>query len=1761
MLWTDSYKRKALQLFQSLIAFHLTDKNPDALIDLDVKRLQFVYENLEHEGKDAAYLKALEDLEKRYPNAAAVSEIGYFKALYYQQLGSLYKGGMDDPHRYDLRTAKQICEQVIAKYPESKGAILSQNLLNTLTQPSLNVQTEQVTLLGEKPLIDIEFSNASQVWLKVVRLSHDARESLEGRPEKVISYLNGLSIVAQKQLTLPATDDLRGHSTETFMDALDYGFYGLVVSDNEFKSGSMMAFTVFHVSDLAFWYYNDPDTKEFVVVHRKTGAPIQGVKTEFFTWEYNASSRRNVLRALGSTTTDKDGLASHTYRDERHSVLVKLTRDKDVLFLDDSFYHYTYRSNPQSHRAAFLFTDRSIYRPGQTIHFKGYVVNFNTERMPSIVQSQAVTVSLMDANGQEVTKQSFTSNQYGTFSGEFTAPVGRLLGHMSLQASGNASGSTSIQVEEYKRPTFEVTYDSASQAYKLDADVSVQGKAMTYAGVPIDNATVQYRVVRRAHFPWIPWWRRSWYPDAPQMIIAQGTTTTDATGAFTITFNARGDASLAGQRPEFVFAIIADVTDVAGETRSAAKDIILSKHSFRANVSIAETMDIATLGQVKASATNLNGEDVKLNGTVKVVQLEAPSQPWRSRYWSTPDMPLLTETEYRTQFPAYAIPGKENMSDWKVLHETGSKPITVQGTDTLSLSGLLTAPGAYRFTFSFTADNGDTSSLVLYSTCYDAKAALPAHMLGTESLIDGVRQPGAQFIHRFLSSKELHVRYITDRQIGIKRQWIKPNGALDQSFTLAEQDRGGLRVHGAYAYDNRMYTFEHRVDVPWSNKDLQIEYLSYRDKTEPGADEEWHLKISGEKKDAVVAELLATMYDASLDAFLPHNWQLSLYPSYSGEGQIRSAGFAVTYLRHLFSPQHGQYRDVDYRGYRQINWFDFPMYSGRMWMRGGKVMDAQAPPMVAEAAQNMAMDEEAEMKADGRPSDEQAQEPASTEQAPVAIRTNLQETVFFMPHVQTDASGNITLKFKMNEALTKWKFLALAHTKDLKFGLSQKEIVTQKDLMVFPHMPRFLRQKDQIQLTAKVHNMTEAALSGTAELSILDAATGENVSGKFGLTTNSQVFQLPAKGSSGVQWQITVPNSWTSPVKYQVIARAGNKGDGEEGLLPVLTDRIFVTETMALHIPANADKTYVFDAFRNASSPTLAHQGYTVEFTSNPAWLAVQSLPYLTEYPHQCAEQIWNRLYANLVARKIVKQFPEIGETYQRWTADPNSVSLMSNLSKNQELKSALLEETPWVRDAMSEEDQMRNIANLLDGKRISNESATAISTLKQMQLSNGGFSWFPGGRDSWYITQYIVEGAGHLNKLQAIDPTVYQDLMDMIRPAVEYIDARLLEEYQELAHLVSTGKAKWEDDHLSHLVVHYLYARSFFKEQQTNNEVQKAREYYLGQSEKYWNTRPLYVQALIALSLQRWNHPAVVKTMKQSFEERSLFTEELGRYWKSANGYYWYELPIERQALMIELFEELGTEQKWVDELRLWLLKNKQTNRWTSTKATAAAVYALLMQEDNWLHGAQIAIMVGGKPLNIQTPEAGSGYVKKAWTTGEITQSQSEIKISNPNNHVAWGGAYWQYFEDMDKVQPAEGTPLKMRKSLHKQVSTDKGLELVDLSKVQVGDKLISRIEIEVDRDMEFVHLKDMRASGLEPINVLSSYKWQGGLGFYESTADLATHFFFDYLPRGKYIFEYPVRVAHAGKFSNGIATMQCMYAPEFSSHSGGLTLEVGTE
>ncbi|MFT5673955.1 MAG: hypothetical protein ACI9JT_002611 [Polaribacter sp.] len=544
-------------------------------------------------------------------------------------------------------------------------------------------------------------------------------------------------------------------------------------------------------------------------------------------------------------------------------------------------------------------------------------------------------------------------------------------------------------------------------------------------------------------------------------------------------------------------------------------------------------------------------------------------------------------------------------------------------------------------------------------------------------------------------------------------------------------------------------------------------------------------------------------------------------------------------------------------------------------------------------------------------------------------------------------------------------------------------------------------------------------------------------------------------------------------------------------------------------------------------------------------------------------------------------------EVFNAWKT---SDALLSNLEKNQALKSLIIQETPWLRDAQSETEQKKRIALLFDLSKMKNEQEKAIHKLQDIQMNSGGFPWFKGGKyANTFITQHIATGFGHLQKLgvSGFDASTKK----MIEKAVKFLDDEVVDNYKKLLKRASKikktaktkkkGETAYKDylskNNLNYFTIQYLYMRSFYATISLDTLMQEAVHYYQNQSEKYWSEYNVYAKGQIALTLFRSDEKSIAKKILKSLKENAITSDELGMYWKTNTaGYYYYQAPIETQALMIETFSEIGgisnesesvkKNQQDVDNLKIWLLKNKQTNKWKTTKATTDAVYALLLNGSDWISITEIvAIKIGDKTINpAEMPtikvEAGTGYFKTSWNGDEIKPKMAEVTINKKGDGIAWGALYWQYFEDLDKITSAK-TPLKLNKKLFLKVNSDTGKELKEINKntpLKVGDLITVRIELRSDRNMEFIHMKDMRASGVEPINVLSKYKWQDNLGYYESTKDAATNFFFDRLPKGVYVFEYDVRINNAGNFSNGITTIQSMYAPEFSSHSKGIRIKV---
>lgn len=1829
---TTSRKYRTLLLFQDLLSFRLNDDQPAALLDVNLKRLQFVYDNAVLDSKDDVYLQALTNLQEKYKDNPLEAEVIFKLAEFYRQKGMDYQpapSGMKQPsdRKWYLKKAFDLCNRAIEKYPDSFGAKQCTNLKNAILEKNLGLQTEMVNL-PEKPLLaKVEYRNIPEVWIKVIPFNEKRREQFEkilqepNSDEQIIAYFNQLKPNKSWRVKLPDEGDFRDHSVEIKIDELDCGQHLIMISaDREFdKEKNLTGYLFTNVSYLGFWQrQGGNEGTEFVIFDRKSGKPLKGVIAEIWVQTYNSVFRKYDLKKRATVTSEENGFVQPNLSENERNFRLLLRNGKDSLFIDENYYSYAYRVDNNPYQQTRFFLDRAIYRPGQTIYFKGMALNFDEYRMPSILKNKPVTVTLRDVNWQEVSTLKLRTNEYGTFNGQFTTPRTGLTGNMQIHSSiGNDNHP--FRVEEYKRPKFEVVFDPVKDSYRLNDTVRLTGKALAYAGSNVDGAQVTWRVVREVRFPWLPWWSKIGYPWASEsMEIANGTSHTDEEGKFAISFAALPDRNIPkDQRPEFPYTIYADITDITGETQQNTTNVTAGYLSMKADVTASGIplgeagINLDSLKQFEIITENLNGQPVPAQGTIMLERLRSPDQVYIERYWEKPDQQIMTAEEFKKAFPHYPWMNENEPQTWPAERKIFSEKFDTGSNTTFILPESDLTPGWYLLTLVTQDRFGEKVELKKYFNGYELdENSLPAPAIGWHTLpgsppgAGGVYHPGEKAPLYFGTSEKVLPVLLEIEKDGklLERKWLNIKGIQAEHFTVKEEHRGNVNYFYSWAMYNRSRNENATIQIPWNNKDLSIEYGVFRDKLRPGQQEEWVIKIKGPKNDKVAAEMVAGMYDASLDAFAVNNWSIDVWPmSWSGI-RYTSPGFQTKELERILGYQYREQQPA-IREYHRLNWFGWHLLAnyGMVMNRDYNMADREVMMMemaAAPAPGKMARQKDAVADSAVREESDQLVTSESKKTAVdlsgIKVRTNLNETVFFYPNLMTDEDGNVVIKFTMNEALTRWKFLGLAHTTDLQFAATAKEIFTQKELMVMPNPPRFFRENDEIEFTAKVSNLTENTVSGNAKLELKNALTGELLNWTS-LTKASQVIHFTANGqqSARLAWRFKVPDIADVPViEHTVIASSGEFSDAERSATQVVSNRMLVTESLPLPVRGNSAKRFVLQSLKNTNSKTLRHEGLTLEFTQNPAWYAIQALPYLMEYPFECNEQIFSRYYANSLATSVANSHPKIKAVFDRWR-DYEPEALKSNLSKNQELKTALLEETPWVLAAQSEEMQKQNIALLFDLNRMAYEQADALKKLQERQMPGGGWAWFPGGQDNWYITQYIVEGLGHLQKLGVQDIHKSPVSWNMVQDAVRYCDSRMVEQYERLEEAVKKGNTKWEDDHLDYLSAHYLYARSFFLEDKSaqatsgksipdkdknyialEGKAAQVHDYYIGQAAKFWLNKSIYTEGMIGLALHRTGKSAEAQKIVKSLAERALHNEELGMYWKYPQGWWWYQAPVETHSLMIELFSDVANDPKAVDDLKVWLLKNKQTNYWKTTKATASAVYALLSTGDNWLLDSkpvQIELGNADSPeakarqtaiAKAQTgAEAGTGYFKIRFEGKEITPDMASIRVSNPNKVVAWGALYWQYFEQLDKIKTFEETPLTLKKQLFRVENSPTGEVLIPIAegeKLNVGQKLKVRIELRVDRDMEYVHMKDMRAAGFEPVNVLSQYKWQGGLGYYDSTRDVSTNFFFSWLPKGTHVFEYPLRVTYNGHFSNGITTVQPMYAPEFTSHSEGIRVIV---
>jgi uncharacterized protein YfaS (alpha-2-macroglobulin family) len=1805
---TASLYLNALAIMQDLLRFHLNDAQPDALIDADLKRLDFVNDHGVFNNKAALYEAALQNIESKYGNSPASAQASYLRALTYSERGNTYDPITNPAPQSDLVKAKQICETAYAKFPKSEGGINCKNLISEITQPSLHFQTEKVNLPAQPFRSFVQYKNTQRVYFRIVKTSREQIKALEENVEydKVWAGILKLSSLKSWTAEVPDQKDFQQHAVEIKIDALPQGMYYVLTSLKEDFSlaNNIIGRSVAYVSNISYIINNK---SELYALDRDNGQPLANAAIQLWKNNYNYTTRKYEQVKASAYATDKNGFAKLAVSKNYENNIIQIKYNGDELFTDDgvnTYYYNYYDQQRKGTKRTFIFTDRSIYRPGQTVFFKGIMTaTDSTGRKSEIIAGRKTAVQLLDNNNQKVASVNVVSNEFGSYNGSFKIPEGLLTGNFSLQDTLTKS-TQNFSVEEYKRPKFSAEIKKPEGSYRVNDSIKVTGIAKAYAGNNIDGAKVAYRVVRIVRYPiWYGYYRSIWPPrgNNEEMEITNGETVTDAKGEFTVTFKAIPDETVEKKsQPTFEYRITADVTDVNGETRSGSQLISVSYQALQLNITGDAKLPADSLKNIGVSSTNANGLHEKATVNFAMYRLQEPDRIFRTRYWEMPDRHTMTKEEYYRNFPYDAYADEDQMAKWPLGEKVIDKTDTTASNSSFVIGRSSLSAGWYKIIVTTKDKFGeDVKAEKFVQITSGGKEKIRQPILVTTE--NDAAEPGGKITYNISTGfdKVWLIQNIIrpDEKYKITYPTVSAGETFTNTIEVNETDRGGINMNYAFVQHNRMYTGGENFAIPWNNKDVKIAYETFRDKLQPGSEEKWKIKITGDKAEKVAAESLISMYDASLDQFKPHEWGSlsSLWPgvnsmvNWTGETFRAIEGTVSENFKNNVIPQpEKSYPYLTDNGWNDQN-ISRIYRMGKMADRGGmRDMAAAAPVLsqknlegnVAVTSVTTALGVRRQPKElgyavtvlkDSTNSEINPAEEPINDSSTITIRKNFNETAFFFPDLKTDANGNIEFSFTIPEALTKWKLMVMAHTKELASAYSTRTTVTQKELMVQPNAPRFLREGDRMEFSAKIVNLTDKEITGASQLELLNAATNAPVDGWFKNVFPNQYFTVPAGQSVAVKFPMDVPFNFNSAMIYRIkaISKDGSFSDGEEMALPVLTNRTLVTETMPLNMRNSNSKTFKFDKLlTSGNSGSLTNHALTVEYTSNPAWYAVQALPYLMEYPYECAEQNFNRYYANALASYISNSSPKIKEVFEKWKIT-DTAALMSNLQKNEELKSVLLQETPWVLNAQSEAQQKKNIALLFDMVRLAGEKNKTLAKLKEMQSSNGGFAWFKGGADDRYMTQYIITGIGHLRKLGALQGDDYAAMKPIADKALPYLDARLKDEYDNLVkHKLDLTK-----NNLSYTAIQYLYMRSFFSEVKVSDAAKKAVDYYKGQSVKYWLSQSRYMQAMIALAAGRSSDEKTAKAIIESLKQNAITTEEMGMYWKdlARGGYYWYQAPIESQAMMIEAFTDIDKNTATVNDLKTWLLKQKQTQQWPTTKATAEACYALLLNGSNWLAEEKaVTIQLGNTIIKStdEKSEAGTGYFKKRIEGDKVQQGMGNItvSISSPTNQpvsqsTSWGGVYWQYFEDLDKITASE-TPVKLVKQLFIERNSDKGpvLEPIkDGAALKVGDKIKVRIELRADRDMEYVHMKDMRAACMEPTNVISQYKWQGGLGYYESTKDASTNFFFGWLPKGTYVFEYPMFVTLNGNFSNGITTIQCMYAPEFTSHSEGVRVSVG--
>jgi len=1691
----------------------LLDRNINEAVVLDEIGRNNYLTNRSENYRNKYSLDFLTELEKK-------NRVYDYNVEIINSLADLYQSNtygryeVNDPANDEQAEKKyRLLKYGIENYPNYKRINLLKRKLQDLESPYAQIEGRAIFHPNNpEKKFKLTYKNLSEATIKVIDKKTRA-------------------VVEAKKIALSPKTTYSVQEMEFILEVEKTGDYRLVAEYD--KKTDKNESPVLHISRLAsFARVSGDDNYEFYVVDRMTGIPVEGVAVTVYStdWENKSYTR------LSSVSTNTQGLAELNTKDlfkdkNQRRYVYKVSKGDDAINEYNDFPYYYNYSPPSTigQDLISIMTDRSIYRPGQTVYYKVISTKELDNTTIGLNSSKEYKVTLYNVNSQMVSEKTLVTNEFGSLAGEFVLPQDGLTGQYRIEVD---NANQYFSVEEYKRPTFQITFDKQDKTYTFGDAVTIKGHAENFSGIKLQGATVEYTIVKSPMMRW-------WMPSGSDT-VDQGTVVTQDDGSFDVVFTIpQNDTRKGWFNSIFNFNIEASVTDLNGETQTGNFSFSVGDVSMILSASIPDKLDKDSKEKIRVKATNLSGDTVYAEGTYSIYSV-LPNDSIKEKVYTG---------SFSTKSDTDLMPQIAKLPSAKYLMELNTKDD--KGRDVVSRN---------------------------YFVLYSVNDKTPP--IRTNEWI-------VEIENHFDASKDAEILFgVSAEDVTVLYDILKKNKVLSREQLKLSHENKRLKIpykqeYGenvvlalTYVINDTSYIKQITLTKEEIKKNLNLKFEVFRDKLRPGQKEEWRISVKDNENKPAFAELLASMYDSSLDKIRPTTpWQLREIVKPYEQTSVFSDNSYGSVSDYTYFPSKNYYIK-DFK-WDYLNWFGFSVglnYYGLtgsvagIRIRGGSSMKKESSPEVIMLQENAVVVEDRGLRATAPASgalmdkvdesyDSDVEESSLENGMQPQIRSNFNETAFFYPQLKTNEAGETIISFTVPESNTIWKFRALAYDKNLNTGNLEALAVSRKELMVTPNMPRFIRQGDKTGISTKISNLSDQAQGGKVRIEFFDPLNDQRKN--IPVFDQYQDFNLEKDASASVTWMFDVPED-IDMLGVRIVAESGNFSDGEQHVVPVLPNRMLVTESMTMNVNGPQTKTFELEKLADNTSSSLSNYRLTLEFAGNPAWYAVQALPALSNPTNENAVNWFASYFVNTLGSAITVQYPKVTNMIKAWKMQGgNSETLMSNLQKNEELKSVLLEETPWVLDAKNESEQMDRLSLLFDLNNTSMQTSMAINKLKELQNADGGWSWYKDMYSSRSVTQYILYGFTELIHLGAMQYP--SDVKVMQMSALKYIDKKIREDFDEL----KKNNKDWEKSaRISTNQLEYLFVRSSYRDIPIDQPTRTAERAYTDMAEKNWTGLNLYEKSLLVIVSQRNGKKDLAGKILQSLREHATVNEEMGMFWaNNRNTVFMGNSAVAVHTFIMDAFKEMDAAQNEMDRMKQWLLKQKQTQIWETTHATIEAIHALLSTGSDWLASSgDVKITVGKETVKQDNKELGTGYIKETWSSNEFTRDMAKVQVEKTDNGPAWGALYWQYYEDLDKISDQSGE-LNIDKKIFIERSDSSGKMLVEVTEenpLRVGDKVIMRLTVRADRDFEFVNLKDMRASCFEPVETISGLRWNNSTYYYQSTKDVSTNFYFDRLNRGTYVFEYAVYANRVGEYSNGITTIQCMYAPEYVSHTAGMKVTV---